>query len=107
MSEMSKKMYGNAPKLERDDEDGKVKVKKSDKSEDKEATTEGGAESEGVPMMARHHMERSEMHMKHQREHHMHDHGKHGDKKEMHKRQIEEHEMMHKRHEKEMGKDKE
>ena len=101
MGKMSEKMYGNAPKLERDAEDGKVKVKKADKAEDKEAVTEGGAESEGANMEARHSMDRAEMHMKHQREHMMH---KGGDKKEMHSRHADEHAAMHKRHEKEMGK---
>lgn len=103
-TKMADKMFGNSPKLGRDDEDGKVKVKKSDKSEDKEAVTEGGAESEGVDMESRHSMDRAEMHMKHQREHMMH---KGGSKKEMHARHEDEHEAMHKRHEKEMGKGEE
>ena len=90
MGKMADKMFGNSPKSERDPEDGKVKVKKSDKSEDKEAVTEGGAESEGADISGRHEME----HMMH----------KGGDKKEMHARHEEELKMMHKRHEKEHGK---
>lgn len=101
MSKMADKMFGNSPKSERDHEDGKVKVKKADKAEDKEAVTEGGAESEGADVGARHSMDRAEMHMKHQREHMMH---KGGDKHEMHARHEDDMKMLHKKHEKELGK---
>ena len=101
MGKMADKMFGNAPKLERDDADGKVKVKKSDKAEDKEAVTEGGAESEGAHVSGRHAMERMNMYHAHEHEHHAH---KGGDKHEMHARHEEEMKMMHKRHEKEHGK---
>ena len=95
------KMYGNSPKSERDPEDGKVKVKRADKSEDKESVTEGGAESESADVGGRHSMYRMSMSHKHEMEHMMH---KGGDKKEMHARHEEEMKMMHKRHEKESGK---
>ena len=101
MGKMADKMFGNSPKSERDPEDGKVKVKKSDKSEDKEAVTEGGAENEGADISGRHSMDRMSMHHKHEMEHMMH---KGGHKKEMHARHEEELKMMHKRHEKEHGK---
>lgn len=104
MSKMSEKMYGSSPKMERDEEDGKVKVKKANKAE---ADTSGEAEDQGagqsVPMEVRHSMERHEMHHAHEREHHMHDMGKGGDKKEMHSRHLKQHEDMMKRHEKEMN----
>jgi hypothetical protein len=104
MSKMSEKMYGNSPKMERDEEDGKMKIKKSGKVDESNDEAEDQGDGEAVPMHARHHMERAEMHMKHQREHHMHDHAKHGDKKEIRARHEEEMKMMHKRHEKESGK---
>ena len=101
MGKMADKMFGNSPKSERDPEDGKVKVKKSDKAEDKEAVTEGGAESESADVGGRHSMDRMAMHHKHEMEHMMH---KGGGKKEMHGRHEEEMKMMHKRLEKEHGK---
>lgn len=102
MGKMANAMFGKSPKLERDEEDGKVKVKKADKPAE-EAATEGGAESEGADVDARHSMDRAEMHMKHQREHMMH---KGGDKKEMHKRHLDEMKTMMAHHEKEMGGEK-
>lgn len=107
MSKMSEKMYGNSPKLEREEESGKVTVKKN--SMDKDTSGEGEDQGSGqtVPVTSRHAMERMEMHHSHMRDHHMHDHGKHGDKKEMHERHEKMMKEMHARHEKEMGKDKE
>ena len=99
MSKMSDKMYGHSPKMERDEEDGKVKVKKSGKVDEANDEAEDQGDGEAVPM--RHHMERAEMHMKHQREHMMH---KGGSKKELHGRHEEEIKMLHKKHEKEHGK---
>ena len=97
------KMYGNSPKSERDPEDGKVKVKKADKAEDKEAVTEGGAESEGANVDGRHAMERMNMYHAHEHEHHAH---KGGDKHEMHVRHEDELKMLHKKHEIELGGEK-
>lgn len=102
------KMYKDSPKLERDDESGKMEAKKPDhKEEEKKDGTEGedrGGMKDGVPAHARHVIERMGMHHKHENEHHTHDHGKHGDKKEMHGRHQKEMSEMHKRHEKEAGK---
>lgn len=104
-TKMADKMYGNAPKLERDDADGKVKIKKSEKpKEEKEGEAEGGEPgAEKNDVESRHTMDRAELHMKHQREHMMH---KGGDKKEMNSRHLKEHEDMMKRHEKELGGEK-
>lgn len=102
MSKRTDKMYGNSPKMDRD-ETGKMDVKKHpDPKESKEAGTEGEVR-EGVPVHARHAMERLDMHHRHEHEHHTHDHGEHGDKKEMHERHLKEHRDMMKRHEKEDG----
>lgn len=105
MGKMADKMYGNSPKMERDEESGNMAIKKKEK-EGKDMTGEGEDQGSGehVPVHARHAMERSEMHHTHMREHHMHDHGKHGDKKEMHERHEKMMKEMHARHEKEMGK---
>ncbi len=104
MSKQAEKMYGNSPKLERD-EKGDMAVKKKEASKDKDE--EGEAEDQGtgekVPMLARHSMERHSLHNEHEREHHMHDiHGK-GDKKEMHERHEKMFKEMHGRQEKELG----
>lgn len=99
------KMYGDSPRLERE-ESGKVAVKKKTaEKEDKDTTGEGEDQGSGeqMPMMVRHSMERHEMNHAHEREHHMHDMGKHGDKKEMHERHEKMRKEMHSRHEKEMG----
>lgn len=104
MSKRSEKMYKDSPKLKRDDEDGKVKVGKSDKeSEEANAGTDGIQEHEGIPSHVRHAIERREVHHRHENEHMLHDHGK-MDKPEMHKRHQDEVKAMHKRHEKEGGK---
>ncbi len=105
MSKMADKMYGDSPKMERDEKSGNMAVKKKDKAMDKDKT--GEAEDQGtgqtVPMEVRHSMERHEMHHAQEREHHMHDMGKNGDKKEMHERHEKMMKDMHGRHEKEMG----
>lgn len=103
MSKMSEKMYGSSPKMERDEEDGKVKVKKKAMDKDTTGEAEDKGDGQDVPMEARHTMERAEMHMKHQREHHMHG---GSEKKEMHSRHEDEMKMLHKKHEKEMGSEK-
>ena len=98
----SEKMYGNAPKLERDEQDGKVKVKKSEEKAPEGKEANGGGE--GIEVLDRHSMERMDLHHKHQHEHHTHDHGKHPeDKKELHARHEEEVKMLYKKHEKELG----
>jgi hypothetical protein len=100
MSKMSEKMYGSSPKMERDAEDGKVKVKKkSGKVDEANDEAEDQGDGEAVPMESRHAMDRLTMHHKHEHEHHAH---KGGSKKEMHARHMAEHEAMMKRHEKEM-----
>lgn len=96
----SDKLYGESPKLERDDESGKVEVKKPAKAE---AEAEG-QETEGMPAPARHAMDRMSMFMKHENEHAMSDYGKGGSKAEMMARHTEEMKAMVKRHEKEGGK---
>lgn len=104
MSKMSEKMYGNSPKMERE-ESGKMAVKKKVAEKDgKDMTGEGEDKGSGeaVPMAARHMMERSDMHGRHEKEHALHDHGKHGDKHGMHERHRTEMASMHKAHEKEM-----
>lgn len=106
MSKMSEKMYGSSPKMERDEADGKVKVKKSGKVDEANDMAEDQGDGEAVPM-ARHAMDRLAMHHKHENEHHAH---RSGDKKEMHKRHQSEMASMHKMHEKEhtpeMGEEK-
>ena len=103
----AKKMYGNSPKLERDEKSGDMAVKRKEKPEEKAEGEDQGSASGGVPVTARHSMERMELHSKHEREHMMHDHGKHGDKKELHERHEEEFKAIHAKHEKELGKEKE
>lgn len=104
MGKMADQMFGNSPKMERDEESGKVAIKKKVVDKDTTGEAEDQGSGEQIPMAARHGMERAEMHMNHQREHHMHDHGKHGDKKEMHDRHEKMMKEMHARHEKETGK---
>lgn len=103
---MADKMYGNSPKLERE-EGGKMGVKRkgAEKEEDTAAAESEDRDGAGepLPVTVRHAMDRGHMHAKHETEHAMHDHGKHGNKHEMHSRHMEEHKSMLKRHEKEMG----
>lgn len=104
-TEMAKKMFGNSPKMEREEKSGKMGVKRSGKVDEENDEAEDQGDGESMPI-ARHAMERMDMHHKHEREHHTHDMAKHGSKKEMHKRHIDEHESMMKRHEKEHGGEK-
>lgn len=102
MSKMADKMFGNSPKMERD-ESGSMKIKKPEKK-DMSGEKEDPGTGQEMPVTARHSMERMEMHHKHMRDQHTHDMGEHGDKKEMHDRHMTEVGAMYKRHEKEMGK---
>lgn len=95
----AEKMYDKTPELKRDDESGKVGVKKS---EAKSARVSDG--TEGIPIHARHAMERRDVHHRHETEHMMHDHGSGGSKAELHARHLKEMGDMLKRHEKEIGK---
>lgn len=94
------KFYGNPPKAERGDE-GKMEVKKSEKT--KGSPTSDDAGTEGVPVEVRHGSERRDMHSRHTMEHAIADHAGKKDKKEMHKRHEGEMKSMHDRHEKELG----
>lgn len=100
------RMYKDSPTLKRDEESGKMGVTKAEKKASRvEDGTDGMAEhEEGLPAVARHVMERRDMHSRHEAEHAIHDHGKGGDKEEMHTRHEKEHKEMHSRHEKEHGK---
>ena len=109
-SKMAEKLYGNSPKMERDEESGKMGIKKKSAAKEGKDTTgeaEDQGSGQGVPMEVQHSMERHEAHHSREREHHMHDMGKHGDKKEMHGRHEKMMADMHKKHEKELGKKEE
>lgn len=93
------KMYKDSPELGRDEESGKMKVKKTDSKIHREAS-EAESGTAGMPVHERHAMERREVHHRHETEHAMH--GK-GDKKELHSRHEKERSDMVKRHEKEHG----
>jgi hypothetical protein len=93
--------------MEREEETGKMKVKKADKKdgEMQHARPKEGdmnEHEEGLPTVARHAMERRDMHSRHETEHMIHDHSGKGDKHEMHARHEEEMKTMHKKHEKEL-----
>lgn len=113
MGEMAKKLYGNSPKMERDEESGKMAVKKkaAAKDGDKKEGEDKDGSGQALPVTVRHSMERNDMHHSMEREHHMHDMGKQGSKEEMHSRHEKMMKEMHARHEKEMtpemGKEKE
>lgn len=106
------KMYRDSPTLERDEETGgmkKSKKKGPTEAEKKSSEVSSGTagmeqHAEGVPMVARHAMERHGMHGRHEMEHTVHDHSGAGDKHEMHARHAKEMADMHKRHEKEATK---
>lgn len=104
MVSRSEKMYGNSPEMGKD-EDGKPTVKRREKkAAEVSAGTDGEQGADGVPMTARHAMERHGMNGRHEMEHSVHDHSKAGSKKEMHERHEKEMKDMHARHEKEMAK---
>jgi hypothetical protein len=104
----SDKLYSKSPKLERDEETGKVKVKAAEAQEEAGAEGQDGSDAE-MGAMDEDAGERREMHMRHSHEHMMmhhrhemeHDKSK-GSKEEVHKRHHEELKQMHKRHEDEM-----
>ena len=101
-SKQAEAMYGNSPKLERDEKSTKMEVKKPEKKAPEGA--EGGEENAGIPVHERHIKERMDMHHKHQHEHYTHDHGKMpNDKKELHERHESEMKELHKKHERELG----
>ena len=105
MSEMANKMFGKSPKLGRNEESGEVEVKKAEKEKAPEGKEANGG-GEGISVFVKHASERAELHHKHEHQHHMHDLGKEShDKKELHKKHEEEFAMMHRRHEKELGKE--
>lgn len=93
------KMYSDSPKMERDDETGKVVVKR-EKGEAKGGKKEDMKEGAMGDAHARHAMDRLALHHKHENEHHAH---KGGEKHEMHERHHSEMKAMHRGHEKEMA----
>ena len=95
-------LYDESPSIKH--EEGKAKVVKAPKSENKES--DKGVSDEGYPVHAKHSMERHLMHAKHEMEHGMHDH-QHGasGKEEVHTRHEKERKEMNTRHEKEAGAD--
>lgn len=121
MAGRSEKMYKDSPKMERDDDTGKMEVKKPSKAD----AIDAGVDHMNINV--RHPAERREMKHKHMTEHmamhHKHEmeHGAHDEKggskmamherhekemKDMHGRHESEHKSMHDRHEKEMGEGK-
>lgn len=107
MVAMHKKLYKDSPEMKRDDEDGKMKVKKQTPAEKSSSETNAGTDGiqahEGLPPHVRHVHERRDMHGRHEMEHAVEDAGKNSDKKKMHERHLEEIKAMYKRHEKEDG----
>lgn len=101
MGKKAAKMYKDSPKMERSEETGKMDVKKKPAHKDDVKSGTEGEVREGVPVHARHAMDRMALHHKHETEHYAHDQGDHGDKKEMHGRHEKEMADMHKRHHKE------
>jgi hypothetical protein len=103
----SEKMYGNSPTMERNEE-GKMKVTKPEKKEKGEMEHARGNSAgmneheDGLPPVARHAMERRDMHARHETEHMMHDHKGTSEKTEMHSRHEKLMKEMHKRHETEL-----
>lgn len=106
MGEMAKKMYGSSPKMERDEESGKMAVKKkvATKEDDKKEGEDKDGSGQSLPVTVRHQMERADMHNTMEREHAMTDHAKITDKKDMHERHSKMMSDLIRRHEKEMGK---
>ena len=104
MSKRTERMYKDSPHMERDKESGSMKATKKPEMQHAKENSKGMEEhEEGLPMVARHSMERSAMHARHETEHTIHDHTTpKKDKKEMHARHIKEHGDMLKRHEKEL-----
>lgn len=69
---MSEKLYKDSPEMKRDDESGKMSVKKKEKGEPTEAEKESARVSDGtagMPVHERHGMERADMIKRHEAEH--------------------------------------
>src|ERR1700761_6592386 len=106
-----KDRYKDSPTMKRDEEDGVMKsTKKKKEPAAEKASSEFSAQTdgieqhaEGIPVAARHGIERREMHNRHETEHMIADHSKE-DKHDMHGRHEDEMKAMHKRHEKELTK---
>lgn len=103
MASRSEKMYRDSPAMERDEESGKVGIKKPAKKEAESSLGDGEPinvhqASERREMAHRHSSERLTMHHRHEMEHGMHK----GDAAEMHGRHEAELAEMHGRHEKDM-----
>lgn len=92
-------LYDETPSIKH--EEGKAKVVKSPKKDNKES--DKGVSEEGYPIHVRQAHERVMMNAAHEHEHQMHDHHKQGDKAEVHARHETERKAMHTRHEKETG----
>jgi hypothetical protein len=105
MSKMADKLYGNSPKMKRDEKSGDMVIEKkaAKKMEDKKESENESGSGNDLPMTARHSIERMNMHHQHQHEHHTHDHAGHGDKHEMHERHLKMLKEMMKRHEHELS----
>ena len=100
----SMKRYKDGPTIKKDEESGRPKVAKREEAADRVQEGMDGVKIEekdgaGMPIHARHAMERRSLHHQHETEHAVH--GDH-DKKEMHKRHEKEMKDMHGRHEKEI-----
>lgn len=107
MVSKAEKMYGNSPHLERDEESGKMGIKKSATKASEEHGTEGmhaheRHEHERRVMHHRHLKEHMDLHHKHEMEHSMHEAMKHGHKGALHERHEREYKEMHARHHSEM-----
>lgn len=93
----SKSMYGNSPKLGRDEKGKVVEMK----GETKKPEMNPQDADEGMPMHAKHMLERNMMHSRHESEHSMAAHTGVKEKLGMHKSHEKEMSDMHRRHEKE------
>lgn len=103
---MAKERYKDSPTLKRDEDSGEMTPTQK-KAAEVNSGTDGvpvSGSGEGIPMHARHAMDRHHLHAKHETEHAVHDHGKHGSKEELHARHGKETADMHKRHQKELMK---
>lgn len=101
---MAKERYKDSPTLKRDEDTGEMTPTAKKAARTNDATEGMPIQESGIPMHARHAMDRHHMHAKHETEHSVHDHGKHGSKEELHARHSKEISDMHKRHQKELMK---
>jgi len=106
MANRADKMYGNSPKLKRD-ESGKVGISKdAAKASVENSGTKGveaGGKEDGMPSHARHSLERNQLFSKFEVEHAASDYGSKGDKTEMYDRHAKEFKDLYKKHSKEMS----